>query len=326
MLNILAIETNNGVYLQSESDRKSKAWNSNNNSELLRYKFDGVEAELSFEKDWVFVKQMPKVITRDKPAQAINQRYEIVDESLISERLPKSFPYSESEKYEGVGGLYRYVDEKIPGGEENIDFNIKTILKIDNLPNYTPFSFTYGKEYVGSFYSDKGWRDLKITHKAAEFQEIDKILFPSIMLPSRPCQLTSEQSYNIIRAYVKENIDPKNAEITSDYNFHFEVKKKIKLNKSYNHTWEKKTPTGRSYKRPQYNTKLVTHKSVSAYNISHSNARDKFGGVVVEGFKGENSEDLKKNIDNFLEELISYINTPLKECECCNGVGVLENK
>ena len=45
----------------------------------------------------------------------------------------------------------------------------------------------------------------------------------------RRCRLTSQESFDIIRWYIKRNIDPKAAEMTSDYDFCLTVKKLIPL-------------------------------------------------------------------------------------------------
>ena len=47
--------------------------------------------------------------------------------------------------------------------------------------------------------------------------------------------------FEIIRIYVKENINVDAATITSDYSFHFEVKKKIGLAEPYNKLYNTNT-------------------------------------------------------------------------------------
>lgn len=49
------------------------------------------------------------------------------------------------------------------------------------------------------------------------------------------------------------------------------------------------------------------------------------GYTVVTPFEGANYDDLINNIESYLNELITKINEPLKECECCKGNGVILN-
>jgi hypothetical protein len=62
---------------------------------------------------------------------------------------------------------------------------------------------------------------------------LERMLTPEFALHERPCSITSKQTYDIVRYYVKENIDPKQAEVTSDYDFCFTVKKKVAIKPLY---------------------------------------------------------------------------------------------
>jgi hypothetical protein len=49
------------------------------------------------------------------------------------------------------------------------------------------------------------------------------------------------------------------------------------------------------------------------------------GYTPIEPFVGESYEDLNNNIDKFLKNLMTEINTPLKDCPNCDGAGVVKS-
>ncbi|MFK5882928.1 MAG: hypothetical protein QM489_01155 [Candidatus Izemoplasma sp.] len=55
-----------------------------------------------------------------------------------------------------------------------------------------------------------------------------------------PCEISSQDLYNIIRERVKQNINYENAAITSDYDFCFTVKRKLQVDWSIHSTKSKK--------------------------------------------------------------------------------------
>ena len=192
-------------------------------------------------------------------------------------------------------------------------------MKIKELPNVPYFQYKAGK-FWNSFKQEYG--STNITSSNIQHQEVDKIIFPSILLPNTPCKLSSENTYKIIRAYIQDNIDPKVAKITSDYDFCFEVVKKIQLAKPYT--------SERTYK-PKGRRKIEIVKTfrdtrdARCFEMTHSGSNYK-GYTTIKGFEGNNEADLKEQIDAYLKDLIEFINEPLKECPNCNGVGVLLNE
>ena len=56
---------------------------------------------------------------------------------------------------------------------------------------------------------------------------LDKILFPEIMIHSRPCKLNSQEVYDIVRQCITEQINHDVATIESNYDFCFKVNKII---------------------------------------------------------------------------------------------------
>ena len=73
----------------------------------------------------------------------------------------------------------------------------------------------------------------------------------------------------------------------------------------------KKTNLKKQYVR--YNLIEIFNMSHNGYSVYDANYR----------FQGNDIEDLKNNIDNYLKDLIKKINEPLKYCSCCNGTAVV---
>ena len=46
----------------------------------------------------------------------------------------------------------------------------------------------------------------------------------------------------------------------------------------------------------------------------------------IPGFEGATQDELKRNIDNYLESLMKDINRPMTECPTCKGLGAVEAK
>ncbi len=109
------------------------------------------------------------------------------------------------------------------------------------------------------------------------------------MLPMKPSALSSEDSYKIIRAYIKEKIDGRYAEITSDYDFCFTVKKKIKLTTPYTETFSPIFGKGKSRKE------LISNRSVQIFEMT-DDVKKYNGYTPIKGFVGKDHADLKKNI------------------------------
>lgn len=327
-LPIVAIQTENGFFIAHETMVTEPSHYQQRG--LSTYYFDGVKGQNTFLPNWYKIEKVPERVYQMVGQPNINYRYELIDKSLESEKFRavlirdeiaslKDYDWTWKEEYRPLRSLYEEKFDTQPPKEVDEIFEFKIILVVDNIKEYADF------DYVAN---NCHWHDdpkLHVTSKSISHQIIDKIVFPPPVLPSLPCKLSSFDSYGIIREFVKNNINPRVAEITSDYKFCFTVKKKIPLAKPYKSTWENKKNNGKSYKPPKYNQKMVQDKSIQVFEMT--NAVDKYQGyTVIEGFEGDNQEDLKNNIDTFLEELITKINEPLKECECCNGIGVVENK
>lgn len=217
--------------------------------------------------------------------------------------------------YSSIQSLYKPVYNKVVGGYEPVEFEVdcKGVVEGDiTQPVTTTFKIK----------KQDAWKDVNQVvqiDKIAHYGELDQILTPEFAIHTKPCALTSQQTYDIIRTFVKDNIDPKHAIITSDYDFCFTVKKKVAL-KPWVKSTEIKKANGRSYRSPKFKTQTIDHKQVEIFEMTHE-AKGYQGYTPVKGFSGSSLEDLVDTVKNYLQDLIEYINMPIAECQHCGGTG-----
>ena len=203
--------------------------------------------------------------------------------------------------------------------EEDVEHVILGTLTVENYQE--PEKMIVRMKDNGNFSSGKIF-DADLSNIVC-YSDIERILTPEFMLHTRPCELTSAQVYKIIRAYVKENINPRAAEITSDYDFCFTVKRKVAVKPIVKRT-EVKKQNGRSYAEPRFKTNTTTYKSVELFEMTDS--VHKRGYTVIQGWKANSLQDMQKQVKHYLSTLMSEINSEYQECECCKGVGAVVNK
>lgn len=227
-----------------------------------------------------------------------------------------------NEEFSSIRSMYKEEYEDVPEAWEEIEFTLNClgVLHVDN--------WKEPEKMVIRTCQDAGFSNSKIVDvdlsSVVCYSDIERMLTPEFMLHTRPCSLTSQQVYNIVRAYVKENINPRNAEITSDYNFCFTVKRKIH-HKPINTKTEIKKSNGRSYATPKFKHNTVSYKSVELFEMT--NAHDKYKGyTIIEGWKADNLLDMQQQIKYYLDMLMEEINAEVVQCECCGGHGAIVNK
>lgn len=156
------------------------------------------------------------------------------------------------------------------------------------------------------------------------YSDIERMLTPEFLLHNRPCTLSSDQVYKIVRAHIKENINPRAAEITSDYDFCFTVKRKV-AHKPITHRQEIKKASGRSYTTPKFKTYQTTYKSVEIFEMT--NDSKKYNNyTIIQGWQADSLQDMQQQVKHYLDTLMEVINTEYVECECCKGVGAVVTK
>jgi hypothetical protein len=322
-MKIIAIKTNNEYLISDNIENKN--WYSNKISNLF---FDGNKPEKTFKSDWFKIKNKPVKIEKEVIHSPINCRYELKQEFdngkfkkvwLKSETIDED--YDVIEEFQNIKGLYEYKEDKISNTLESIGFEWEEILEIEVFKEPEGFNYKAAGQWSHENYPP-------ITEKSLKYDILTQVLTPSILLHTQPCKLSSKETYDIIRKFVKENINPMVAEITSDYDFCFSVKKKIPLAKPYTYQTDTNNSIfGGRKKKPKYETRLVDKKSIEIFEMTHNqegnNGRGYDKYTLIPPFEAENQEALKEYIDNYLKTLISAINEPICECDKCNGTGVL---
>ena len=203
-MEILAIKTNDGYFLKA-----------NKGEHLKRSIINDKEITETFHSDWVFSKTKPKKI-------------ELSDETLESEKIPlviKKEDTLEDDKmaewFCSLESLYIFKSDEQDPKLESVDFELNILFNIPEI-NFVDLDYPSSGQWMHKDYPS-------IKNSNIKHQELDRILFPSIILPERPCKLSSKDSYDLIRQHIRNNIDSKIAEITSNYDFCFAVEKKIGL-------------------------------------------------------------------------------------------------
>lgn len=229
--------------------------------------------------------------------------------------------YSErywKDEFKHLQSLYSLKSDKQPDILVDVEFEYQTIteLNIDEIKE--PIKLSYPVQRTK--WASDGLTD--ITNKSVHHQLIDRIIFPEILLHDTPCELSSSQVYEIVRQHIKQYMNYDVAEITSDYNFCFTVKKKITLADPYTHQTEIKKNNGCSYKNPRYNKRYVSIRSVEVFEMTHSPENYK-GYTPIQSIQANNEEELKEKVDELCKNIVNMINEPLIDCSHCKGQGVI---
>lgn len=316
-MKIIAIKTNDG-YLISDNI-KNEGYFSTRIRDLF---FDGEKPNPTFKSDWSKVKSKPSKIEKVIHGGDINKRYELKDKSLSS-TFKEVYQYQDVydsdfdmlPSFSDIKGLYEYKFDKEEEKLEEVVFEWEEILEIE----------TY-KEPSGFSYNALGkWNDpiQPVSERSLKYDIISQVITPSILLHTQPCSLSRKETYDIVRKFIKDNINPQVAEITSDYDFCFTVKKKIRLDKPHVYEVDVNNSLFGKKRKPKYETRTRRHESVEVFNMCPS-AYQSY--KLIEPFKAQSQEDMKQYIENYLNHLIGVINEPLVYCECCKGTGVKLDK
>jgi hypothetical protein len=328
-MKITAIKTKEGYYLSANLINYG-------DSKLSTFLFNGKLPEPTFDNKWIFVEATsePMLIEREVSQPAINHRYELIDKSMSTDKIKEVFPrdvvseYGEGrygrqwkKEYAHLESLYELKSDEQPKIKELVDYALDVVLEIDEIKKHKGFSYQVQKT---------NWEHGEtnsLTEKNIRHQIIDRILFPSIVLTSKPCKLDSMQTYKIVRQYIKDNINPKYAEITSDYNFCFTVKKRLEFFEPEKYSVDVNNSIFSSGKRKPKIVERYRKARLTDTIFEMTHAGDKYKGyTIIQGFEGKDQTDLKQKIDFYLENLIEFINKPLVDCPACKGLGVIKDK
>jgi len=268
--------------------------------------FDGQKAIPTHKKGWYELPSLPKKVERFMKPQQKCVSYKLGDGFVASDKLPQEvspefFAWdSDLEAHDNseIMGLYEPIYSQDPEYLEQIEFEISTIA-----------------------HKNSDWKFIAAP-KNVQHYVLDEILNHPSLLQDEKCFLSSEESYKRIREFVKLNINPRVAYVSSDYDFHFEASKKIVL-----HEKEKFQRNVKPFaKRPKYVDDYRLDRKVSVYDIIPKEEQRKSYSThshVAPKFEGANYQDLEDNINSYLSELIEKINEPLQDCPHCKGRGVI---
>lgn len=257
--------------------------------------FDGVRGVKTFKRNWIELASLPKEVKKLKQAVRELVSFRLKEGYVPSEALPQELP---------VG----FFDDGNERGYEIVDLyeNIYETVSPETLVDV---------EFSISKLADRssGWTFKEIPN-GIRHSLLDEIRVHPDLLQDTPCELTREESYRIIREYIKSNIDLRFAAIFSDYDFCFSVVKIIPLSQKEAF----KVNIGK--KKPKFETRFRDNRRLDCFSVAPKEYQDY---PLVEPFRGNSYDDLKKNIQLFLDELMAKINEPLIDCPHCKGLGVI---
>lgn len=289
------------------SDASNTVWHFNDLASA--FLFDGQRAIPTHKKGWLELPKLPQKVERlVKPLTKLIG-FRLKDGFPSSDKLPEKvdpnfFAYINDDSDEGscknkeIVGLYERIYEEQPAYSEQIEFEISTIA-----------------------HKNSDWKFVTAPKNVQNYL-IDEITKHPDILQDEKCFLTTEESYKRIRDFVKTNVNPQAAYVSSDYDFHFAVSKRIVL-----HEKEKCQRNVKPFaKRPKYVDDYRTTRTVQVYDIIPKEGTRKSydkDSCVAPKFEGDNYEDLEAKIAEYLQDLIAKINEPLKDCPHCKGKGVI---
>jgi len=324
MMKLKTYDSDDGLYISAVTGGYSHSFLSS------ALNFNGKKCEKTWSEKWVFLsgEHEIKSITRDKVMHPKIEFYELVDKSFASDKIPEKLSpedvgrYYDDDmecycwlNYEQIRGLYKEVLGDSNVIKENIDFEEESLGKINISNKDAPEKLSVR---VDTLYGNSSEVDIS---SCVTYDELSSMLVPDLLIHKQPCSITSEQAYSVIRNHVKEHIDVKQAIITSDYDFCFNVKKLVSI-KPYVKTTEERKANGRSYAKPRIHKRTIEHKQIDWFEMTTKKKRH--GSYTpIEGFSGDSLDDLIANIKNYLDELMDSINCELKECSHCSGSGIV---
>jgi hypothetical protein len=300
------------------------------------HRINGQPLTKTFHPEWWIVEGETELSTYTVWAgtKAINERYVLINQAVegIAPVLKREEVVRDDEgdwagPYKGLDSLYKYECDQLDLGFKQQEFESEPLgnLTFAHLGDPTEFRYKLsGERYdkdgpvldYKSLLSEYGWLP------TIQVDDIAKAMTPDVAWHLYPCSVDSHTTYRIIRAYVRDHIDPMVAEVTSDYDFCFTVKKKVRV-VPYIKKWEIRKDNLKSYRPPRFKTKSVDYELLEIFEMTHAKERYR-GYTVVDGFRGESLAELAANIDRYMKELMEVVNAPLAQCPHCHGLGVTD--
>lgn len=311
---INVVKTNSVWYITDclKNDSYSQSYH---RTRIPEYYFSGKLPEVSFLVNWYKIDPNPTTIQVKQNVPSTNTRYELVDETMASEKLPLVIKKEDIELFSTnvLEALYKYKADSHDPILVDAEIEFVTLMEVEDFTEPVKISYSNVRKFD---YKDVPY---KVVNADVLHQTFDRMIFPEIMLHEHPCSMSSHLLFGIVRQYVKENIDQKVAKITSDYDFCFTVKKQIPLIEGKKYSYS--NPFARTKKeRSKVSFGVQTFKELEIFEMTHDQSKYQNYTVIPSMFANSEAE-LKEKIDNFLEDLIGVINQPLEQCKHCNGTG-----
>ena len=316
-LTIMCIKTNKGCFI-SDCFATSGYNYDYHQTKLKDLLFDGKKVEETYHPRWYYIEQYPTSIQKEMVGKVVNERYELKDESLASDKMPRIIPREDEDEYneDVIESLYSYEYDREPNYLADIPCDIQVVCDIDNY-NFPP-RINYDAIHKESFSDCK----YTITNADVQHQMLDKIIFPAVLLHEKPCKFTSKQMYDITRQYILEHIDNSVAKITSNYDFCFTVKKLIPLIEPETIHYQNIFASTKR-ERNKIHTTVKKFEEKEIFEMTHAGERHGSYSVIPEMCANSEAE-LKEKVDTWLEGLIEIINKPLCQCPQCKGTGYID--
>lgn len=265
---------------------KEERWN------IPQYIYDGEVGMPTEHPEWLQLKGRPAQIQQVVPRKRTKVWYELKDGYLATDETPAT--HNGEDVYDCVRGLYDCKEEWAEETLEDVEFTLKEFLA-----------------------TSSSFRPVLPQHQVVH-DMITQITLPNALRLERKCTLSVHDSYKIIEKYIKENYNSNFARIEFFENlYHFSVYRKIKLHKPREYT---------STIRRRVVKKISLHREEKLFDIigCSEQGRSYDNRAPIKPFSGETYIDLLKNIDAYLNDLISKINVEIRECEHCCGKGILK--
>lgn len=286
------------------------------------YRFNGLSfCESTWLQNWYKLPEKPSKVERLIPKKLIRRYLKLQDEYKKIKELDLPYIIEEDSEYcyYDYEWIYKSGYEHFkPFYKEESEFKHEYFEEIEfELVNLGEIK---GNIESGNIYFDSIFKEKNVKVNNYGHQLIDKMVFPAPMLSERPTRLSSKEFYNIIRRHVRDNIDSRYAEITSDYNFCFAVKKKINLCTPYEETFTPQTFSGKKSKKSS--KRMIKSRYIKIFEMTWSPENYK-EYTPIEAVIADSHQKLKIKVDKYLDELMKKINEPLIDCPHCNGKGVV---
>ena len=284
-----------------------------------------VTAKPTFSPNWILFetnsitsikkKVAPKLIsTYFQLKSSLKEKIKDLPEVLSQEQVGYNPAYDSwsNEEYESYRNMYETKRNYSEETFEDFPFQIEIIAKLKKIPDVADFNFPSGSKkssYNGNTIN------YSVKYSDILFGEYTEIFYPGIVKPLLPCKLSWTDTFKIIAEHVNIHADRSVCEVSIYDDLHtIWVDKLIELDTPEAY----QAAINPFAKKPKYETRYRKHRK---YRVFSS---DKGSNLPL--FQGQNLEDLKNNINMYLNSLIAFINEPLKDCPHCQGKGVIIGK